>query len=404
MTAPFYPMGAFSEQTGFVIILFVGLAFGFFLERAGFASARKLSAVFYLRDWAVVQMMFTALVTAMLGLLYLSATGLIEMDAVNLEETFLGGQIAGGLLLGMGFVMGGYCPGTSVVGAASGKLDALVFMGGLVLGTASFGFLFHPLLPLYQAGARGVYSLADWTGLGRYTVGFLVAVMALATFAATEYFGGKKPESAPAQASPPAAAPAAFRGGLVMQLTWKPAAAALLFALSLVLLVGGSIAGTTNPADLARLVASGKVEIKPAELAAWIAQRKPMVVLDLRKAAAFAQYHIPGATNLACEQLAAADLPKDRPLVLCSTDGARAGQAWAVLVARGLDARVLKGGVRQWWAEVATPPDLRPGGSAGGATMLAGAAAVPDAAARPAPPKPVAAAGPAKFKKGASCL
>ncbi len=389
MTGPLYSLGVFGDEAGFVAIFLIGLAFGFFLERAGFGSARKLAGIFYFRDFAVLRVMFTAIVVAMLGLLYLSSLGWLEMEAMNLPPTFLGGQIAGGLLLGIGFVTGGYCPGTSVVAAASGKWDGLVFMLGLIFGTGVFGLSFDWIEGLYQWGSMGTVTLSEWSGMGAGTLGFLIVLIALGAFAATEYADRRK-------------AGAADAGGKFMslQVSWQRAGAALAVVLGFVLMTAHSIAG--QGVSVSKLAASGDDLIEPADLAAMLARNQPVAVIDLREPASFAQYHIPGAANLAFEQLAKADLPRDRLVVLCSVDGVRAGQAWAVLASRGIQTRILKGGLRQWWAEVATPADLRMGGGAPMALPAAHGAAAPGmpAARSAAPP---AAGGVKKFKKGSNC-
>lgn len=194
MNLPLYPSGAFSEGVGFLLIFLFGLLFGFFLERAGFGSARKLTDIFYFRDWAVLRVMFTAIVVAMLGLLYLAGIGWLDMEGVSIPATILGAQIVGGLLLGIGFVMGGYCPGTSAVAAASGKLDALVYLAGLLVGTGLFGAGFDLLEPVYEWGPLGTVTLPQWLGLSPGLVGAAIVVVALAAFLATEYRpGGLRP-------------------------------------------------------------------------------------------------------------------------------------------------------------------------------------------------------------------
>jgi len=102
MSAPFFP--TFSP-TMFVV---VSLLLGIFFERAGFSSAKKLTAQFYFKDFSVLKVMFTAIVVAMLGVAYLAAAGWLDMSQVYVPLTFLGPQIAGGLLLGAGFIIGGY--------------------------------------------------------------------------------------------------------------------------------------------------------------------------------------------------------------------------------------------------------------------------------------------------------
>jgi hypothetical protein len=194
MSLPLYPAGAFSEGLGFLLIFFFGLLFGFFLERAGFGSARKLTDIFYFRDWAVLRVMFTAIVVAMLGLLYLAGIGWLDMEGVSVPATVLGAQVVGGLLLGIGFVVGGYCPGTSAVGAASGKLDAVIYLAGLLVGTGLFGAGFGVLEPVYNWGPMGIVTLPRWLGADPGLVGAVIVLVALAAFLATEYRpGGPRP-------------------------------------------------------------------------------------------------------------------------------------------------------------------------------------------------------------------
>ena len=118
MSAPFFKYGLFGDETSLVVAFAIGIGFGFFLERAGFGSARKLVSQFYLNDLAVFKVMFTAIVTAMLGVTYLAWAGVLDLSLVYLVPTYWIPQVAGGLLLGVGFVVGGYCPGTSVAAAA----------------------------------------------------------------------------------------------------------------------------------------------------------------------------------------------------------------------------------------------------------------------------------------------
>src|SRR6266511_5685767 len=93
----------FSAATSLAIALALGLGFGFSLERAGFGSARKLTAVFYLHDMAVVKVMFSAIVTAMAGLFVLSTAGVLDLAELYIEPTTIVAQALGGLLFGAGF-------------------------------------------------------------------------------------------------------------------------------------------------------------------------------------------------------------------------------------------------------------------------------------------------------------
>ena len=100
MSAPLFKFGLFGEEASLLVALVIGIGCGFFLERAGFGSARKLVAQFYLTDLAVFKVMFTAIVTAMLGVTLLGWTGFLDLSEVYLVPTYWLPQIVGGLLLG----------------------------------------------------------------------------------------------------------------------------------------------------------------------------------------------------------------------------------------------------------------------------------------------------------------
>ena len=187
MNAPFYKFGAFGDETSLVVAFVIGIGFGFFLERAGFGSARKLTSQFYLDDLAVFKVMFTAIVTAMLGVFYLSWAGLMDLGLVDLVETNLWPQIAGGLVLGFGFVIGGYCPGTSMVAAVTGRIDGLVFILGVMAGVFSFGEAFPLIKGFYGSGAFGRLTLPQAFHLPYGLVVFLVVAMAVGGFVGAEW-------------------------------------------------------------------------------------------------------------------------------------------------------------------------------------------------------------------------
>jgi uncharacterized protein len=183
MNAPFFKFGAFGDETSLVVAFLIGIGFGWALERAGFGSAKKLVSQFYLDDLAVFKVMFTAIVTAMLGVFYLGWMGVLDLDLVYLSDTNLWPQIVGGLVLGVGFVVGGYCPGTSIVAAATGKIDALFFIGGVTFGVFTIGEAFPLVKGFYESGNFGRLTLPDVLHLPYGVVVFLVVLMALGGFA-----------------------------------------------------------------------------------------------------------------------------------------------------------------------------------------------------------------------------
>jgi uncharacterized protein len=171
----------FSTAAALGVALLLGLGFGFALERAGFGSARKLTAVFYLHDMAVVKVMFTAIVTAMAGLFVLSAAGALDLAELYVEPTNFVAAIVGGLLFGAGFIVGGYCPGTSIAAAASGRKDAWMFALGMLAGVGAYAEFTPGLEAWIKAGQVGELTLPSLTGIGMgwWTLAF-IAFLALA--------------------------------------------------------------------------------------------------------------------------------------------------------------------------------------------------------------------------------
>lgn len=132
--------------------LILGAAFGFVLERAGFGNPNKLTGQFRMTDWSVFKVMFTAIVFAALGLLILKRLGLVDAGSLFVPPAFLGAAALGGALVGIGFAIGGYCPGTSMVGLMSGRLDAAIFLIGLLLGTVMFAVIYPSIEVLTTLG------------------------------------------------------------------------------------------------------------------------------------------------------------------------------------------------------------------------------------------------------------
>ena len=189
--APFYKTGLFGDQVSLVIAFIIGISFGFWLERAGFGSSRKLAAQFYFTDMTVLKVMFTAIITAMTGLLFFSLFGWIDLSLVYINPTYIWPQIIGGLVLGVGFVIGGYCPGTSIVAASTGKIDGFFFIGGAMAGMFVFGEIYSWIAGFHTSGAMGTVLISDWLNVSMGLIGFGVIVMALLMFWGGEWLEKK---------------------------------------------------------------------------------------------------------------------------------------------------------------------------------------------------------------------
>lgn len=183
MMTPLYKYGFFGDETSLLVAFVLGIGFGFALERAGFGNARKLAAQFYFHDMSVFKVMFTAIVTALLGVTYLGWIGWLDLGQVYLVPTHLGPQILGGLVLGVGFVIGGYCPGTSLAALATGRLDGVVYALGIFAGTFVYAEVYPWIRDFVNSNAMGQVTLPEVFDIPWGVIVFAVVVIAVAGFA-----------------------------------------------------------------------------------------------------------------------------------------------------------------------------------------------------------------------------
>ncbi len=187
MNSPFYKFDLFGDEFSLIIAFLIGIAFGFALERGGFGNARILAAQFYFTKMQMFKVMFTAIVTAMLGLFYLSWAGLVDLDLVYFGDTYIVPQIVGGLILGCGLIIGGYCPGTSIVSSATGRIDGMLFLAGIFFGIFAFGESFPLISDFYYSTPMGHVTLPHLFGVSYGIVVFVVVIIAVGGFIGAEW-------------------------------------------------------------------------------------------------------------------------------------------------------------------------------------------------------------------------
>lgn len=170
------------EWLDLLIALLVGVGFGFALEQAGFSSSRKLAGMFYGYDTTVIKVFFTAAIVALAGSQLLSYLGLLDLTKVFVNEFYVTASIVGGIIMGAGFIMGGFCPGTGLSAMSIGKIDAMVFF----LGGLSGAFLFAESYPLIEKMANGSYKgpvrIYDALGISPGLFSFLLIAAAIVMF------------------------------------------------------------------------------------------------------------------------------------------------------------------------------------------------------------------------------
>lgn len=341
--APF----TYTHTTDGLLALLLGILFGFVLERAGFGNARKLAAQFYLHEMRVLKVMFTAIVTAMVLLHLASALGLLDFDRLAIPPTYLGPAVVGGLLLGVGFIIGGYCPGTSLVSLATLKLDGLAFVLGVMAGLWAFAESVPRFWGFFQhTGALGRLTLGELLGVDAGVVVLGVVVMALGAF-----WGAEQVERLFANPSAPAEPPSPES----RRLRRLAVGVALLLAVVTAVVGQPSIARRVawNAQRLDERLGSRQFHIDPAELLDLMHNNQvQLVLLDVRPEEDFNTFHLLDATRTSLAELAARPQrpwPDMAVIVVMSNDERSAEEAWRRLTVRpGANAYVLAGGLNRW--------------------------------------------------------
>lgn len=180
--APFQFNYELSETLLLLFALLTGMAFGMFLEKAGFGNARKLVQQFYLKDMAMFKVLFSAIVTAMLGIYWLSYFGVLDITQIYINASYVWPQVLGGIVFGFGFVLAGLCPGTSCVAVFTGKLDGLAVFAGMFAGLMLFTGTEPGLKQFISSSSLGDLSLYELFHMDYGLLTFLIAAVAILAF------------------------------------------------------------------------------------------------------------------------------------------------------------------------------------------------------------------------------
>lgn len=350
----------------YVLFAVIGFAFGYTLEMSGFGDSRKLAAQFYFTELTVLKVMFTAIAVAMVLLFGAVGLGLLDFSQVWVNPTYLASGIVGGLIMGVGFIVGGFCPTTSLASASTGKIDGMLFMLGGFMGAFLFGETEQYFTNWYNnAGYYGRVTLDQVFGIPVGAVVLIVVLMALFMF-----WGGEQLERI------------FGKKDLAKEPRLRVAGAVALFAAAVAVLAIGSPSleqrynkvTFTRTETIPQLNADPIVNTyiytademlekrlaftSPAEaFKAKYNQSMNPVYLDVRSEADYNLYHIEDAVNVPLERVLEivpvllSEPPANTVFILMSNDEAAAVEAWKLLVGSSVqNVYILEGGVNNWIA------------------------------------------------------
>jgi len=369
MNFPLPEFIAVSAANPWTYVLFgvIGIAFGFTLEMSGFGDSHKLAAQFYFTEMTVIKVMFTAIVTAMVLLFGAVGLGILDFSQVWVNPTYLWSGLLGGLIMGVGFIVGGFCPTTSLASASTGKIDGMFFMLGGFFGAFLFGETEQYFTEWYNyAGYYGRLTLDQVLHLPIGVVVLLIVLMALFMFWGSEQLerivGKKNMSKEP-------------------RLRIVGAGALFVLALAVVFIGSPSLEQRYNKLTFTRtetipqlegqepvvqttiytadeMLSNRLVFISPAEaFKAKYNQSMNPVYLDARSEADYNLYHIEDAVNVPIDQITEivpvllTEPPANTVFIVMSNDETAAVNAWKVLVASSVpNVYILEGGINNWIA------------------------------------------------------
>lgn len=184
VSIPFLEISEYIPVTNeHLVAILIGACFGSVLYLSGFADARRIAGVFYLRDLSVPIVMFSAIVSSMVIFWMLMATGVLEISEVTFLPTYVWPMVVGGFILGIGMVVAGYCPGTAMVATMTGRIDGFVVVLSIMAGDLLFGNYFEYFSGLFVSSRLGVYRVHELLGVSFGGAIFLVIVLAISMMA-----------------------------------------------------------------------------------------------------------------------------------------------------------------------------------------------------------------------------
>lgn len=334
----------FATVGGWLIYLLIGMGFGATLEMAGFSYAPNLAAQFYGRDMRVLKTMFSAIVTAMTLIFLSSAVGALDFRAVGVATTYLWPGIVGGLIMGGGFVIGGFCPGTSLAAAATGSRDALFYLAGLMVGILGFSETVSSFTGFWNRSNLGRFTIPEWLGIPVGVAVVAVIAMAFGVFVLVERIELRLGSTAPR---------------VSRRLAVGMAAAAVVLATITVVAQqpGWEEQWEMVAAEQQPLLDANEVQIHPGELLALMHGEENVVLLDIQNQINYDCFHIEGVRHERSLDALHANVShlKDEPAgtiyVTIGENETVATDAWRILKAQHIpNAYILQGGAGNWLA------------------------------------------------------
>lgn len=150
----------------------IGIVFGFLLDKGGATTYAILMQQLLLQNFRVLKLIFTAIVTGMIGVHILVKYNLADL---HLKPFRWKNIVIGGLLFGVGFALLGYCPGTTTAALGTGSLHALFGVVGILIGAGLFASLYPTITKLFNEQDSEELTIPQLLNLDKWTIILLLS-------------------------------------------------------------------------------------------------------------------------------------------------------------------------------------------------------------------------------------
>lgn len=350
MIAPFFEFDLFGQEVSLLIALVIGISFGFFLEKGGLGNSKKLAGQFYFTDLTVFKVMFSAIVTAMLGLFTLSWIGFLDLSLIEYNNTYVIPYLLAGLIFGAGFVIGGLCPGTACVSSATGRIDGMVLLAGVFFGIFIFGETFENFNEFLFSSALNKFSIPAYLNISFGLIVFLVVIFALIGFGCAQRIENKfLIKSNPNK-----------KEGYRSQSKINIWLGSIAFVFAFLALIADNPYKSAYSFDEREGIPIEELKLQTIsthELAQIIrTKKKDFAIVDLRPNNEYKQYHIPTSVQLS-DSLTLIDLKNSDNRVVFYNQGYKTEESLAHRIRDELKSQsyFLEGGMNAWFNEILFP-------------------------------------------------
>lgn len=154
-----------------ILAIILGLSFGFVLQKAGAANPQRIIDMLRLQDFHLMKTIALAIGVSSFALFVLLAISVIDEANLGVKASYVG-VIAGGAILGLGWAISGFCPGTGVVAVGTGRKDAMFFILGGLLGAFVFTQMYASLKTTFLFSDLGGKLTLASTGNAKFEAFF----------------------------------------------------------------------------------------------------------------------------------------------------------------------------------------------------------------------------------------